>query len=335
VVEFVTPTGFSASPQDQGADDGLDSDASPTTGRTGTVTLASGQTDNSVDAGFFAPTADIDIEKFTNGQDADFAPGVIIPVPNVAPPVTWTYTVTNTGNLPLTNVVVTDDQEGAVCTIPSLAVGATQTCTLTGTTMRGAYTNMATVTGQPVDPNTNVPVGPPVTDMDPSNYTGVFINIEKVADKDTICPGETVEYTLTTRMLGGAPGVQLRGIYVVDNNLNDTLRVSRTEFVGGDLNNNGFIDFIDNNNDGKSDEEFVWKYSLVVNNNLTNIATDFAELWVQLPTGDQFISNVGNADNVTVIVDNSRCGTIGDFVFEDDNEVIKTFFNSKKKLRYL
>ncbi|TDH47953.1 hypothetical protein E2C06_37250, partial [Dankookia rubra] len=42
-VKFVTPMGYSLSPQDRGSDDTLDSDASPTTGVTTAITLTSGQ----------------------------------------------------------------------------------------------------------------------------------------------------------------------------------------------------------------------------------------------------------------------------------------------------
>lgn len=48
----------------------------------------------------------IDIEKATNGQDADSPPGPSIPV---TAPVTWTYVVTNPGDVPLSNVVVGDN----------------------------------------------------------------------------------------------------------------------------------------------------------------------------------------------------------------------------------
>ena len=49
----------------------------------------------------------IDIEKSTNGEDADTPTGPSITVSGT---VNWTYLVTNTGNVPLTNVTVTDNQ---------------------------------------------------------------------------------------------------------------------------------------------------------------------------------------------------------------------------------
>jgi hypothetical protein len=50
----------------------------------------------------------VEVVKYTNGEDANTLPGAIISVPNSGATVTWTYTVTNTGNLTLQNVVVTD-----------------------------------------------------------------------------------------------------------------------------------------------------------------------------------------------------------------------------------
>ena len=51
IVEFVAPGGFLFSPQDQGADDTLDSDANTSTGQTAVINLTAGETDNTVDAG--------------------------------------------------------------------------------------------------------------------------------------------------------------------------------------------------------------------------------------------------------------------------------------------
>ncbi|MCC7206648.1 MAG: DUF11 domain-containing protein, partial [Anaerolineae bacterium] len=75
IVEF-QPGGFSFSPQNQGGDDTLDSDADTATGRTGVITLAAGANDQTVDAGLVDSNA-FNIDSFvwldTNGdgiQDA-------------------------------------------------------------------------------------------------------------------------------------------------------------------------------------------------------------------------------------------------------------------------
>ena len=55
-VEFTTPAGFTFSPQDQGADDTVDSDANTATGRTANYVLISNQVQTSADAGMFQTT---------------------------------------------------------------------------------------------------------------------------------------------------------------------------------------------------------------------------------------------------------------------------------------
>jgi streptogramin lyase len=96
-------------------------------------------------------TPDIDVEKSTNGEDADTAPGPLIPI---GKPVVWTYRVENTGNVELTGVSLVDDNgspgfpsDDYSCTIGSLGAGAIDdtTCSQTGTAMAGQYTNTATV----------------------------------------------------------------------------------------------------------------------------------------------------------------------------------------------
>lgn len=81
------------------------------------------------------PAPSIDIEKWTNGQDADEAPGALI---NEGDPVTWTYVVVNDGNVPLTDVTVSDNLLGNITncskSMPTtLEVGETLTCTALGT----------------------------------------------------------------------------------------------------------------------------------------------------------------------------------------------------------
>jgi hypothetical protein len=69
----------------------------------------------------------VDIKKFTNGQDADEAPGPTIPIGG---PVSWTYVITNRSALTFTSLSVTDDRGVAVaCPRELPAPGASVTCT--------------------------------------------------------------------------------------------------------------------------------------------------------------------------------------------------------------
>jgi hypothetical protein len=112
----------------------------------------------------FVETPEIDIEKATNGANADGGSG---PVLAVGDPVTWTYVVTNTGNVDLTGVAVSDDQEGAiVCPQATLAVGESMTCTADGIALVGPYANLGTAAG-------TAPDGTVVEDSDPSHYFGL------------------------------------------------------------------------------------------------------------------------------------------------------------------
>src|SRR5678815_1551812 len=138
----------------------------------GTVTaLETGTpvTDNN-SGNYFGDAPAINIVKFVNGQDADSPAG-----PHVAAgsTVTFTYVVTNTGNVPLANVLLTDDKLGSITSFTGdtngnglLDLPETWTYTQTATALAGQQTNVGTVTGQ--DPTT----GTTVTDNNPANYFG-------------------------------------------------------------------------------------------------------------------------------------------------------------------
>ena len=104
---------------------------------------------------YFGFIVEVDIEKFTNGEDADEPTGPEIPVGD---PVTWTYEVTNPGDFPVADVVVTDDQGvtpvfqgGDTNGDDLLDPGETWLYEATGTAEFGQYANVATVEGnQPV-----------------------------------------------------------------------------------------------------------------------------------------------------------------------------------------
>jgi hypothetical protein len=56
-VQFVSPAGYLVTTQNVGSDDAVDSDASAATGKSQVVTLASGQTNNTIDAGLYKTAA--------------------------------------------------------------------------------------------------------------------------------------------------------------------------------------------------------------------------------------------------------------------------------------
>ena len=125
---------------------------------------------------YFGADPQIHIEKATNGQDADDPPG---PPIVVGGDVTWTYVVTNPGNVPITDVAVTDDHAGVNPTFQGgdangnnrLDPGETWTYEATGTATGGQYENTGTVTGTDALEN-------PVSDTDPSHYFGARAELD-------------------------------------------------------------------------------------------------------------------------------------------------------------
>jgi hypothetical protein len=166
------------------------------------------------DSHYYGVRPVLSLEKRTNGQDADGAPGSYVAEGDV---VTWTYVVHNEGNVPLSRVAVSDDQVSSVsCPTSTLAAGTSMTCTMMGTASAGQYANLGTVVGTP-------PVGTPVEASDPSHYYGVrlAIELEKQTDgqnADTP-PGPTIkEGTVVTwsYLVTNRSNVRLTQIQVTD-----------------------------------------------------------------------------------------------------------------------
>lgn len=107
-------------------------------------------------------SAAIDIEKHTNGEDADERNGPYI---RWNYEVRWDFYISNTGNVNLTNVVVEDNKCGTVGTIPILMPGETVQFTETTSALLGLQKTNATATGTPT-------IGPDVMDYDRSYYFG-------------------------------------------------------------------------------------------------------------------------------------------------------------------
>lgn len=160
----------------------------------------------------------VEIEKATNGEDADSAPG---PEITVGSTVTWTYVVTNTGTVNLTGIVVADDRTVVVICNgqTTLAPGASMTCTGSDVvTAIGPYRNVGTVTAQ----WTSAAGSGSVTDSDPSNYLGISpIEIEKLTNGEeadtppgpSILVGSPVTWEYRVTNIGT---ISLTGISVTD-----------------------------------------------------------------------------------------------------------------------
>lgn len=129
--------------------------------------------------------------------------------------VTYSFLVTNTGNVALTGVAVTDPGATGIPAIGNLAIG--QSVTVTGTRVvtladivAGSFTNNATVTGTP-------PTGPVVTDTDDHTITTTQDPcIEIVKDCGNTGPyqeGDTVAYTFAVTNCGDVP---LTGVVITD-----------------------------------------------------------------------------------------------------------------------
>ncbi|UFH59182.1 DUF7507 domain-containing protein [Sulfurovum mangrovi] len=187
----------------------------------GTVTAVAGVTGQQVGdedpSHYYGAAPAIDIEKSTNGEDADAAPGPYIPVGD---PVTWEYVVTNSGNEALNSIVVTDDRGVTVdCNgTTTLAAGESMTCTASGTAVAGQYNNTGSVTA------TSLNTGIQLSANDPSHYYGAApaIDIEKSTngmDADTsgtgptLIVGDPVNWTYLVTNTGNVP---LNAIVVTD-----------------------------------------------------------------------------------------------------------------------
>lgn len=148
--------------------------------------------------------ANIDVEKSTNGQDADDLPGPSLPAGIT---VTWSYTVTNNGSVTLNNVSIVDDKEGAICTVGTLTPGQSASCSKNGIATIGQYANVATAAGIRADNGQNV------QDTDPSHYNGVGSNPNYVIlkanntdpDLHGVRKGETISFTIHIANTGDVP----------------------------------------------------------------------------------------------------------------------------------
>ncbi len=164
---------------------------------------------------YFGAIPSLVLEKTTNGQSAENPPGQFIYSSHA---VTWTYTVTNTGNVTLSNILIKDDNgtplissdDKQICIIPLLTPSASESCSSTGTAQSGQYTNVGAALATP-------PGGlAPVSATDLSNYFGAQPKIELVK----MINGEDANNPPGPSILVGEP---ITWTYVITNTGNVTL----------------------------------------------------------------------------------------------------------------
>ena len=173
-----------------------------------------------------APNQSISIDKVTNGGD-----GVNI---LAGQPITWTYKVSNTGNVPLSGVSLTDNKEGVITSFSGdannntlLDTNEVWTYTKTGTAQAGNYSNIGNVTG-----SYN---GTPVTASDPSSYFGGTrsFTLEKLTngyDGKDILTGTPIAWTYKVTNNGN---IDLTNLQVKDDN--GTPANTSDDFVVGSI----------------------------------------------------------------------------------------------------
>jgi len=115
---FGVPAGYDRSPVDQGGNDAADSDASQTTGCTGTYTLVAGESNLTVDAGLTPQSPLLAIVKSSQP-----VPGTRV---KTGDRIDYTLIISNTGDGTATNVIVTDPIPTGTTYVVGSAVPALQ-----------------------------------------------------------------------------------------------------------------------------------------------------------------------------------------------------------------
>src|SRR5262249_4018276 len=132
----------------------------------------------------------VSLVKLTNGTDNESGLGPFLTVDST---VTWTYLVTNTGNVPLVGVVVSDSQPGVSPTYQSgdvngnamLDPGETWTIAASGLGPAGQYSNTAIVTARDFSGTVTTPATASASDR----YFGIRMNIP-IVDPPLIGKGD-------------------------------------------------------------------------------------------------------------------------------------------------
>ncbi|MCX7818841.1 MAG: DUF2341 domain-containing protein [Kiritimatiellae bacterium] len=159
------------------------------------------------------PTPGLSVVKIAVGA----ADGAVLTVVNGSP-VTYIYTVRNTGNVALTNIVATDDKLGAVGSVPSLPAGGSLSWTARLDSATADVTNVVAVTAQYGAQTLTARDDAVVRVTDPAPAIQVVKIALGAADGAVLSveAGANVTYSYTVRNIGNVP---LSNVTVTDDKL--------------------------------------------------------------------------------------------------------------------
>ena len=200
--------------------------------------------------------------------------------------VTYSYLVTNTGNVTLTGITVVDDNDNddMVCEATTLAVGGSMTCTATHTFSQaeldangsptadsGVLYNNVTADSNESDPATDF-LSIPITQS-------ASMTVEKSSTTTSLSAPGTVTYSYLVTNTGN---VTLTGITVVDDNDNDDMVCEATTLaVGGSMTCTATHTFsqaeLDANGSPTADSGVLYN-NVTADSNESDPATDFLSI---------------------------------------------------------
>jgi hypothetical protein len=197
---------------------------------------------------YFGADPQIAIDKVTV-HGANSGDGLSIPA---GQPISWRYTVTNVGNVPLSVVTVTDDQPGVTPVYQSgdtngnnrLDLGETWIYTAAGIAQPGAYANIGTARGRYTDSAGHTRID---TDTDGSSYFGR-------TDIIVIGPDKGNTSSPIIKIVDRSTGAILRQFYAYEPEFQGGVRIAT-----GDIDNDGVDEIITAPQRGREPEIRVFR----------------------------------------------------------------------------
>ena len=256
------PQDYVFTTQNAGSDDALDSDVDVNTGSTDIITLAPGEYNNTIDAGIVLETASLGDKVFFDDdrdgiQDATEAgvEGVTVTltgggedgVIGTADDTTTTATTDAEGNYRFDDLTPGVEYQVNFSHLPQDYVFTTQNAGSDDTVDSDADVNTGNtdiITLAPGEYNNTIDAG--IIQLNPDIQIEKFVNgfdADSAAEAVEIAAGEEVTFTYEVTNTGEVAFAADEVIVIDDNGTaDDTSDDFNPSFVGGDTNNNGFLD---------------------------------------------------------------------------------------------